>query len=143
MELLKLRKNEGTFKKAVCPELRLVKSNSNKANRIQKPDAAHFLKDFEDVVSLEMQKSVHCIEQINEDIANHSRDLRFNLHTLKELWRLVPPSKDREDRAVKLMNKIAFSRQTIQECEQCILLIKRRALLLQSELDVLLLSHSH
>jgi hypothetical protein len=143
MELLmKVKKNEVTFEKGNHRELRLVKSRTNRV-AVKRPDAAHFLKDFEEIVYKEMQKSAHCIDRINEDVDRHSRDLRFQLHTLKELWRLVPPSKDREDRAVNLMNKIAFNRQTIKEYETCIALIKRRALLLQAELGLLFLSHSH
>jgi hypothetical protein len=141
--LMKLNKNEGVFEKGKKRDLRLVKSIGRTVRRTKKLDAAHFIKDFEEIVSKEMQKAARCIDRINDDVARYSRDLRFQLYTLKELWRLVPPSKNREERAIKIMNKVAFCKQTIQEYEQCAVLIKRRALLLQEELGILLLAHSH
>lgn len=145
MELLmKLEKNEGIFAKSNNRDLRLVKSKAMSDKVVAaKPDASTFLKDFEEIIHVEMQKSSYCIDRINDDIIGHNKDLRFQLNTLKELWRLVPPSKDREERAVNIMNKIAVNRQTIKEYEICILLIQRRALLLQAELCTLSLSQPH
>ncbi|MCE3238850.1 MAG: hypothetical protein K0R24_1831 [Gammaproteobacteria bacterium] len=137
--VLKLKKNESTFAKKNIHGLRVV---SNK-NVITKQETPHFLKDFEKIVQEEMQKSSYCIGRITADIIGYNKELRFQLRALKELWRLVPPSKDREARAVKIMDKIAATREAIKEGEECILLITRRALLLQEELGVLSLSHYH
>ena len=138
-QIMKLKKNESTFAKRDTHGLRLVSNNAV----VTKQETSSFLKDLEKIVQEEMQKSSYCIGRMNDDIIGYSKELRFQLRALKELWRLVPPSKNREARAVKIMDKIAASREAIKEAEECILLITRRALLLQEELGVLSLSHSH
>ena len=133
MELvMNMGKNEGTFELGNKHGLRLIKGNKDNLT-----SAASFVTDFEDIVQTELQKSLFCIDLIKQDIAYHQKELRFQLKVLKEFWRLVPPSKDREERAIKIMNKIANSRQAIVDCEERLFVITQRILVLQEQVTVL------
>lgn len=125
-------KNEWASAQGNKHGLRLVKSSKNNVASM-----ISFITDFEDIVQTELQKSVFCIHLINQDITHHQKELRFQLKILKDLWRLVPPSKDREERAVKIMNKIAVSRQAIVDCEERLFVITQRILVLEEQLAVL------
>ena len=120
--------------------MRLVKNNNSVSKsdlskgQAQQMNASRFLRDVEDIVQAELQKSSFCLDGINQDITSHQKELRFQLTTLKELWRLVPPSKDREARAIKKMDRIAASRQAIADCQERILVIQQRVAVLQEQL---------
>jgi 3-deoxy-D-arabino-heptulosonate 7-phosphate (DAHP) synthase len=133
MELvMNMGKNELAFTQGNKHGLRLVKGNKDNLT-----STASFVTDFEDIVQTELQKSLFCIDLINQDITHHQKELRFQLKILKDLWRLVPPSKDREERAVKIMNKIAVSRQAIVDCEERLFVITQRILVLEEQVAVL------
>ena len=133
MELvMNMDKNERTFELGNKRGLRLIKGGKdNRASTVS------FVTDFEDIVQTELQKSLFCIDLIKHDITNHQKELRFQLKILKDLWRLVPPSKGREERAIKIMNKIAVSRQAIVDCEERLFVITQRILVLEEQVAVL------
>ncbi len=132
MELVRnMSKNEWAFELGNKHGLRLIKGNKDNIT-----SKASFVTDFEDIVQTELQKSLFCIDLIKLDITHHQKELRFQLKILKEFWRLVPPSKGREERAIKIMNKIAASRQAIVNCEECLSVITQRLLVLQAQLAV-------
>ncbi len=133
MELvMNVDKNEWAFAQGNKHGLRLIKGNKDNLTR-----TVNFVTDFEDIVQTELQKSLFCIDLINQDMAHHQKELRFQLKILKEFWRLVPPSKNREERAVKIMNKISVSRQAIADCEEHLFVITQRILVLQAQLAML------
>lgn len=133
MELvMNVGKNEWAFAQENKHGLRLVKGGKDNLT-----STASFVTDFEDIVQTELQKSLFCIDLIKLDITHHQKELRFQLKILKDLWRLVPPSKDREERAVKIMNKIAVSRQAIVDCEERLFVITQRILVLEEQVAVL------
>jgi hypothetical protein len=133
MELvMNMGKNELAFAQENKHGLRLVKGGKDNFT-----STVSFVADFEDIVQTELQKSLFCIDLIKLDITHHQKELRFQLKILKDLWRLVPPSKDREERAIKIMNKIAVSRQAIVDCEERLFVITQRILVLEEQVAVL------
>ena len=96
-------------------------------DRDPKPlNAASFLRDFEAVVHTEMQKSTDCIVLIKQDITyarTESQVLRKQLH-------LESSAKEQ----ARILNKIAANKAWIAECEEHIVLINQRTLVLQEQL---------
>lgn len=130
---MNLNKNEGVFGLENNYDLHLV----GRSKEHSLTSTTTFVNNFADIVQTELQKSLFCIHLINQDSAHHQKELRFQLKILKEFWRLVPPSKNREGRAIKIMNKIAASREAIADCEERIAAIRRRVSVLQQELYAL------
>ncbi len=130
--VINLDTNKAVFEQRNNGTLRLIKGNKDASSKLDNP--RKFLMDFEDIVQTELQKSSFCIDLIHEERERHEKELHFQLTTLKELWRLVAPSKDREGRAVKKMNTIAASRQAIAECEERISVIQQRVSVLHEAL---------
>lgn len=111
--------------KVIHLNLKVVKkgaSNDVAANHLS---AASFLKDFAALVQEEMQKSVDCIALIKEDI-NHAR-------TESQVLRKQFQLESSEEERTRILNKIAVNKAWMAECEEHIILIKQRALVLQAE----------
>lgn len=130
--VMNANRNELAFERGNKSGLRLIKGGRDNLTSM-----ISFVTDFEDIVQTELQKSLFCIDLIKLDITHHQKELRFQLKILKDLWRLVPPSKYREERAVKIMNKIANSRQAIVDSEERLFVIMQRILVLEKQLAVL------
>ncbi len=130
--VMNVDRNELAFELGNKHGLRLIKGGKDNLTSM-----VSFVTDFEDIVQTELQKSAFCIDLIKLDITHHQKELRFQLKILKDLWRLVPPSKSREERAIKIMNKIANSRQTIADCEERLFVITQRILVLKEQVAVL------
>ena len=130
--VMNANRNELAFERGNKFGLRLIKGGRDNLTSM-----ISFVTDFEDIVQTELQKSLFCIDLIKLDITHHQKELRFQLKILKDLWRLVPPSKYREERAVKIMNKIANSRQAIVDSEERLFVIMQRILVLEKQLTVL------
>lgn len=95
--------------------------------------AIHFLKDFEEVVYDEEQKSLGCIALIKQEM-NH---YRLELQGLRKQWYLEASAENRRI----ISNKIAINQQWISECEEYISIINQRVLRLQEQLRELSLQN--
>lgn len=117
--------------KVIHLNLKVVKdraSNDMEANHLS---TASFLKDFEAVVRTEMQKSVDCIALIKQDI-HYAR-------TKSQALRKQLQLESSEDERTRVLNKIAANKAWMAECEEHIVLINQRTLVLQEQLQALLL----
>ena len=117
--------------KVIHLNLKVVKemaSNDVAANHL---NATVFSKDFAALVQEEMQKSVDCIALIKQDI--HSA--RAESQVLRKQFQLESSENER----TRILNKIAANKAWIAECEAHIVLINRRALVLQEALGLLYL----
>jgi len=104
----------------------VVKEAASNDREVKPLSAASFLRDFEAVVHTEMQKSVDCIALVKQDITyarTESQVLRKQLH-------LESSAKEQ----ARILNKIAANKAWIAECEEHIVLINQRALVLQEQL---------